>query len=194
MFHFIKAKMAGRGRQSTLPAWMSSTEGGGEPPIVSNSDTFADAPTNRPEGDTRPDAEQERRSMIDGRKPRSRSRDRGDRDRGGRDGRGDRDSHRDRGRDRDRDDRGGRGSDGRREPPPREPSPPAWQPKPNRQSNFDVVGPGGEELPGVGVGILSTGVGLVRSYHYYLNFFSLLISHHRLGTFLPLLSKLLFTP
>ena len=153
----------------TLPAWMSSTDASAldAPPIVSNSDNFADAPTNRSiktEGDARSGdiSEQERRSMIDGRKPRSRSRDRGgDRDRG-RDGRGDRDRDRDRererGRDRDRDDRGGRGGDGRREP-----SPPAWQPKPNRQSNFDVVGPGGEELPGVGVGILSTGVGLVRS-------------------------------
>ena len=162
--------MAGRGRQSTLPAWMSSSEAGAalEPAIASqDAETFADA---APKEDikSRDATEQERRSMIDGRKPRSRSRDRGDRDRG-RDGRGDRDRDRDRererGRDTDRDDRGGggRGGEGRREPPPREPSPPAWQPKPNRQSNFDVVGPGGEELPGVGVGILSTGVGLVRS-------------------------------
>ena len=97
---------------------------------------------------------------------RDRDRDRGrdmDRDRGrdrekDRDTDVDRDRSRDRGRHDRRGDRGGGG--GRRSRSRSRSSVNEWKPKLHRQPNFDVMGPGGIELPGVGTGLLTTGMAM----------------------------------
>ena len=185
--------MAGRGKVSTLPSWLTTASADVDlPPEVlakvaqSSADVFADVgnkstrdvrdAVDNKRGTSPRERERERdggrggggdrdRDRDGGRKPRSRSR---SRDRGSRDKDRDRDRDRDRGdkdrnRGRSRDDREvGGGGGGGRDDKRREPSPEhSWRPKPGRRSNFDIVGPGGEELPGVGVGALSTGVGLV---------------------------------
>ena len=195
--------MAGRGKVSTMPAWMAA-QGAAlveDLLIIPDPHQFGIPPA--PDGQAHGSGEMEREKDRDSRDTRGRdyirdnrdSRDNRDNrdnrnnrdirdnrdDRDNRDNRNNRDSRdnrdnrdnyrgrdrgsrdRDRDRDNDRRNRDERRDDrGRRSPSPRE----EWKPKPYRQTNFDVMGPGGTELPGVGVSIMlgvSYNAGVVAS-------------------------------